>query len=123
LKIVIEAIAVRSKQLIQFALTRVTERRMTNVVYERERFRKISIEIESPRDSSRDLRDLERVRQPIAEMIRVARRENLRLCLESAESARMNYAIAIACVVVAIGMSGLRITATAGGTHVHRIWS
>ena len=77
---------------------------MTDVVNQRERLGEIGIQVQRAGHGAGDLRDFECVRQPVAKMIGEARGENLRLRFESAESARMDYAIAVARVIVAVGM-------------------
>src|SRR5437660_9195086 len=63
------------------------------------------------------------MRQPVAEVVGVPSRENLGLCLEAAESSRVNDPIAVALKVVAVGMLRLGVTAPAGLFHAHRIIS
>jgi hypothetical protein len=61
------------------------------------------------------------VREPVAEMIGISSGENLRFCFKAPESARMNHAIAVARVVIAVRMRRLRITPAARFGHIHRI--
>ena len=68
-----------------FRSPRMSEGRVTNVVYESQRFREICVEFERFRDSAGDLRNLDRVREPVAEMIGITRRENLSLGFEAAK--------------------------------------
>jgi len=56
-------------------------------------------------------------------MIREARGENLCLRLEPAESAGMDDAVAIPCVVIAIRMRSLRVPPAPRMAHVHCIGS
>src|ERR1700723_354871 len=67
------------------------------------------------------LRDFEGVREAITEMIGVARGEDLRLGFEAAESAGVDDAVAVAGVIVAIGMLRLREAAAASAAHVHGV--
>ena len=53
------------------------------------------------------LRDLNRVCQPVAEMIAESRRENLGLTLQPPERARVNDAIAVALKIGAVWVSRL----------------
>ena len=54
-------------------------------------------------------------------MIGEARGENLRLCFQPAESAGMDDAVAVARIVIAIGMRGFRVTpARANGARPSR---
>jgi hypothetical protein len=81
---------------VQRIFARVTERRMAKVVSERERFGKILIEPETPRERAGDLRDLKRVRQARSEVIALRGNEHLRLVLQAPESGRMDDPVAIA---------------------------
>src|SRR5271166_6300996 len=110
-----------SHQLVQGALARVSERRMSKVVDERERLDKVHIQIESRSDGARDLRDLDGVRQARAEVVRVAAGEDLGLVLQAAERARVNYAVAVTLEGIAVGMRRLRIAAPAGILRAHRV--
>ena len=93
LLIVIEA---AGNQLVEHALARMAERRVAEIVPERNRFGKLLVQLQHLRDGSRDLRDLERVRQPRAVVIAGRREEHLRLVLEPAKRLRVHDAIAIA---------------------------
>ena len=57
-----------------------------------------------------NLRDFNRVRQPVAEVIGELGRKNLRLILQPAKGARMNNAVAIALEDVAVRVLGLGVT-------------
>ena len=80
------------------------KRRMANVMNERERFGEIGVKAQRIRDGARDLRDFKRVRETVAEMVGIARCEDLRLRFEPAKGAGMNYAIAVAGKIGAVGM-------------------
>src|SRR5579863_9449200 len=69
LQIVIEAVAVRPQQLIEFSLSGMAEGRVADVVDESQGFGEIGVHLQSPCDGSRNLRDFQRVREPIPEMI------------------------------------------------------
>jgi hypothetical protein len=99
----------------------VAEGRVTNIVDQREGFGEIGIELQSAGDGAGDLRDFECVSEAIAKMIGVTRGEDLRLGFQSAKGAGMDYAIAIARIIVAIGMLRFRVTAAARTLHVHRV--
>ena len=83
-------------ELVEHALARMSERRVAEVVAERDRFGELLVQLQHLRDRPRDLRDLERVRQPRAVVIAGRREEYLRLVLEPAERLRVHDAIAIA---------------------------
>ena len=121
LQIVVEAVAVLAHPFVQFSFACVPEWRMADVVDQRERFCQIRIQIQRARNGSRDLRHFDRMRQPVAKMIGVARGENLRLRFQTPESARMNHAVAVARIVVAIGMRRLGVAASTRSAHVHCI--
>ena len=89
------------------------EWRMADIVNERERFGEIGIEIESAGNGARDLRNFQSVREAVAKMIGIARGENLRLGFQSAEGARVDDAVTIAGVVIAIRMRKFGIFAAA----------
>src|SRR5258705_7888141 len=72
------------------------ERRMAEVVSEAQGFGQILVEAERPGDCAANLRDLDAVSQPNAEMIPVGRDEHLGLVAEAAEGDRMDDAVAVA---------------------------
>ncbi len=119
--IVIKTGAVRTHELVESVFAGVAEWRMADIVNECERFGEIGIERESGGDGARDLRDFQSVREAVAKMIGIARGENLRLGFESAERAGVDDAVAVACIVIAIGMRRLGVTASAGLRDVHRV--
>src|SRR5258708_12188620 len=90
------------------------ERGMADVVNESERFGKLGVQSQRGGDRAGNLCDLQRVRQSIAEMVRVARGENLRLGFQAAKSARMNDAVAVTRVGTAVRMGRLGIAPPAG---------
>ena len=55
-------------------------------------------------------------------MVGVAARENLCLGFQSAKSAGVDYAVAIALKIIAIRMAGFEKTAPAGLFHSHRVF-
>ncbi len=120
-KIVIEALSVLAHARIELAFACVSKWRMADVVDERESFGEIGIDPQRARHGARDLRNLQRVRQPVAEMVGEARGENLSLRFETAKRAGMQHAVAIAGVVVAVGMLRFRKTASARPPHIHGV--
>ena len=72
-------------ELVEHALAGVAERRVPEVVAERDRLGQLLVQVQHFRDGARDLRDLERVRQPRAVVIAGRREEHLRLVLQPAE--------------------------------------
>ena len=83
-------------ELVEDALAGVAERRVPEVVAERDRLGQLLVQPQHLGDAARDLRDLERVRQPRAVVIAGRREEHLRLVLQPAERLAVDDAIAIA---------------------------
>src|SRR4051794_30089575 len=100
LRVVIET-AKGGEAAIERALAGMTEGRVSEVMSKRQRLRQILIEAKGARQRAGDLRDLERVGQPRAEMIALVENENLGLVTEPAEGAGMDDPIAIAAEIVA----------------------
>ena len=121
LQIVIEAVAVRAQQFIELSLSRVAEGRVPNVVHQGQGFGEIGVELQRSSDGARDLRDFQCVREAVAEMVGIPRGEDLRFRFEAAERPRMNHAIAVARVVVAVRVRRLGITPAARFPRIHRI--
>ena len=121
LQIVIEAVSMRAQQFIELSFSRVAERRVPDVVHQGQGLGEIGVEFERSGDGARNLRDFQRVREAVAEMVGIARGEDLRFCFEAAERPRMDHAIAVARVVVAVRMRRFGITPAARFRCVHRI--
>jgi len=113
LEIVIKARAVGAHEFVEFLLAGVAEGRMPDVMDESESFGKIRVEAERGGNRASDLRNFQSMREPIAKMIGVADGEDLRLGFEAAEGARMNDAVAVPRVFVAVRMRWFRIAAAA----------
>ena len=88
-----------AQQPVQHVLAGVAERRMSEVVAERDRLGQILVQAQRARDAARDLRDLDRVGQTRSEVVALVGDEDLRLVLEPAERARVDDAVAVARVV------------------------
>jgi hypothetical protein len=95
-KVVVEAQAVPLQAAVEGALAGVAERRMTDVVDQRESFSEIFVEVEGFGDFASDLGDFHRVREARAEMVGRTRSEDLRFTGEAAESSSLNDALAVA---------------------------
>ena len=93
LLVVVEA---AGNQVVEDALAGVAERRVAEVVAERDRFGQLLVQPQHLGDAARDLRHLERVRQPRPIVIAGRREEHLRLVLQPAERLAVDDAIAIA---------------------------
>src|SRR5262249_14864769 len=81
---------------VDHALAGVTERRVAEVVAERDRLGQLLVQPQHLGDRARDLRDLERMRQARAVVIAGRREEDLRLVLETAERLAVDDAVAVA---------------------------
>ena len=95
LQVVLEA-AVLAHAFVERVLPGVTEWRVAEVVREADRLGQRFVEAQRARDGARDLRDLDRVREPRAVKIALVIHEHLRLVDEAPERVRMDDAIAIA---------------------------
>ena len=93
LLVVVEA---AGHQRVDDALAGVAERRVPEIVAERDRFGQLLVQPQHLGDGPRDLRHLERVRQPRAVVIAGRREEHLRLVLQPPERLAVDDAIAIA---------------------------
>ena len=93
LLVVVEA---AGHQRVDDALAGVPERRVAEIVAERDRFGQLLVQPQHLGDGPRDLRHLERVRQPRAVVVAGRREEHLRLVLEPPERLAVDDAIAIA---------------------------
>jgi hypothetical protein len=120
-QIVVEGEAMLAHGGVEGLFTGVAEGRMADIVNQAEGFDQIGVEVEGSGNSARDLGDFEAVGEAIAEVIRIAAGENLRLGLETAEGAGVNDPVAVALKVVAVGMLGFRETASAGVLDMHGV--
>ena len=77
-------------------LASMPERRMAEVVGQRQGFGEILIEAQLPRQRPRDLCDFERMSQPGAVMIAFVEHEDLGLILQPAKRGGMDHPVAIA---------------------------
>src|SRR6202030_268980 len=96
------------------------ERGMADVVNESERFGKLGVQSQRGGDRAGNLCDFQRVRQAIAEMVRIAGGKNLCLGFQAAKSAGMNDAIAVTRLGTAVAMGRLGRAAAAGLFRAHR---
>ena len=104
MQVVIERKPVLAHGGVERFFSGVAERRVAKIVRQGKRLHQIGVQSELCGDGARDLRDLNGMRQPVAEMIGVTACENLRLRFQAAKSARMDDTIAVALKVVAVGM-------------------
>ena len=102
LVVVLEAAGLRvalAQQAVEHVFPGVAERRVAEVVAERDRLGQVLVQAECPRDAARDLRDLDRVGQARPEVVALVRDEDLRLVLQAAEGARVDDPVSVARVV------------------------
>jgi hypothetical protein len=114
-QVVIEAAAVGTHQLVEFSFTGMAEGRMANIVHQGQCLDEFRVDAQGGGHRPRYLGDFERVGQSIAKVVGEARAEYLRFCFEPPERSGMDYAIAVACVFAAVGVSGFRKSPAAGG--------
>ena len=95
LQVVLEA-AVLAHAFVQRVLARMAERRMAEIVRERNRFDQVFVDAQIARHRTRNLRDFETVREARAEQVAFVIHENLRLVFEPAKRRRMDDAVAVA---------------------------
>jgi len=79
------------------------KRRVADVVDECKRFNKFRVQPERSGNRTCNLGDFERVGEPVPEVIREARGEDLCLGFKPPEGAGMNDAVAVAGVFAAVG--------------------
>jgi hypothetical protein len=123
MQVVIEIETVLAHKRIESLFSGMPERRMSNVVHQRQRFDQVNIHVQGRCQRTRNLRNLKGVRQAVAKMIGVPPRENLRLGLQTPESAGVDDAVAVTLEIVAVGMLGLGITPTARLFNTNRVIS
>ena len=95
LGVVVEA-AERGEAGVERTLAGMAERRMAEIVGERQRLGQVLVEAERAGERARDLGHLERMGEPRAVMVALVEHEDLGLVLEAAERGRVNDAVAVA---------------------------
>ena len=98
-----------------------TERRMAQVVRQRQRFDQVFIQPQRAGNRAGNRRHLERVRQPRAMVVAHLAGEDLRLLAQPAKGGAVQNAVAIALIRAAIGMRGFRIPSARRIGAVHRV--
>ncbi len=121
LQVVVKAVAVRAQQFVKFPLAGVPKGRVPDVMHESKRLGQVGVESQRIRYRAGDLRYFDRVREPVAEMVGKTSRKDLSFCFEAAEGPRMNYAVAIPGIDIAVGMRRLRVTPPARSCRIHRV--
>ena len=120
LRIVVEAAGI-GEAAVERALAGMAERRMAEVVGERQRLAQILVEPERAGERAGDLRDFERVGEPGAEMVALVEDEHLRLVGQPAEGGGMDDAVAVAAEIGAGRRRRLRAQPAAALGRVGRI--
>ena len=95
MRVVIEAAEIQSRGVQRF-FAGMAERRVAEIVGERQGFGEILVQRQNARETARDLRHLQRMRQPRAVIVAFVLHEDLRLVLEPAEGGGVDDAIAVA---------------------------
>ena len=95
LQVVLEA-AVARHAFVQRVLAGMAERRVAQVVRQRDRLDQVLVQPQRPRDRTAQLRHLDRVREPRAEQVAFVVQEHLRLVDQPAERGGMDDAVAVA---------------------------
>jgi hypothetical protein len=116
-QIVIEEKTVLPHDRIQAALARVTERRMADIVDQRQGFDQIDIEAELGCDGAGNLRNLNGVGEPVAEVVGVSPGEDLSLGFQATKGAGVYDPVTIALEVVAVGVRRFPMAAAEGAVH------
>src|SRR6266849_1336297 len=112
LQIVLEAAEI-NHAFVQGILPGVPERRMSQIVREANRLGQLFVEAQGARYGTRNLRHLERMRQPGPVQIAFVIDENLGLVDQPAESGRMHDAIAIPLIFRTVSRFRFRVAAPA----------
>jgi len=99
---------------IEFFFPGVCERRVPYVVRERQRFREFVVQPQHRRHRPRDLRNFQRMSQPVAEMIAKVGCEDLCFTLEPAEASRVDDAVSVPLVIVPVRVGKFGIFPAAG---------
>ena len=92
----------RAQRVVERRLARVPERRVAEIVAERDRLGQVLVERQRAGDRARDLRHLERVRQPRPVVVALGREEHLRLVREPPKRLAVDDAVAVALELGAI---------------------
>jgi hypothetical protein len=110
MKVVVEVLPERAHEAIQFLFASVGQRWMSYIVRQGQRLGQILVDSKDSGHRARDLRYLDGVGQPVAEMVGEAGSENLGLVFEAAERPRVDHAIAVTLEFTAVGMRRLGIS-------------
>src|ERR1017187_4734192 len=120
-QVVVEEEAVLAHGGVEGLFSGMAEGRVADVVDQGEGFGEIDVEAEGSGDGAGDLRDFESVGEAVAEVVGVAAGGDLGLGFETAEGAGVNYSVAVALKIIAVGVGRLGEAASAGVFDVHRV--
>ena len=113
--------AERLQALVQRVLAGVPERRVADVVGQRDRFREVFVQPQPAGDGAGDLSHFERVRESRAVVVVDAGDEDLGLAGHAAERGAVDDALAVALVEGAERVSGFGVPAAPRGPRRHRV--
>ena len=105
-QVVVESLAEPLHFAVQRLLSGVGERRVPDIMGQRQGFGEILVQLQDVGQGARDLRDFDGVGETVAEMVGQAGSEDLRFGLQAAKGTGMNHAVAVALESVAVGMFG-----------------
>jgi hypothetical protein len=111
---VVEA-AERRQAGIERALARMTERRVAEIMGERQGLGEVFMETERARDGAGDLGHFQRMGQAGAVVVALMEHEDLGLVLEAAEGGRMDDAVGVAAEIIARGAGWFRMQPPTAG--------
>ena len=114
MQIVIEEKSVFPHGGVERFFSGMTEGRMSHVVHQGQGLHQVHVQPELGCDRAGNLCDLDGVGQAIAEVVGKAAGKDLCFGFEPAKGAGMNDAVTVTLEIVAIGMLGLRNSASAG---------
>ena len=109
-QVVVEAFAEPLHFAVQRLLSGVGERRVPDIVSQRQGFGEILVQLQDVGQGARDLGDFDGVGQAIAEMVGQAGSEDLGLGLQAAEGTGMNHAVAVALESIAVRVIGFGVS-------------
>ena len=116
MQVVVETLPVVLHLRIKDIFSCVPERGMSYVMTKSKRLDEVLIQAQGGGDRAGNLRHLDRVGQPVTEMIGKWSSKNLRFVFESAERSRVNDAVSIPLVERPIGMRKLGVAASPTGS-------
>ena len=118
-QVMVKAAGVGAHQFVKFTFPGVAEGRVADIVYQGQRLDEFRVNAQGGGNRAGNLRDFERVSQPIAKMVGEAGAEDLRFCFEAPERAGMDDAIAVARIFAAVGVRGFRKPPAARGRRIY----